>query len=144
MAKDKKSEALDIALGEIEKRFGQGAVMRLGEASADMQVEAIPTGSLALDLALGIGGIPRSRVTELFGPEMAGKTSLALHVVAQAQALGGPAASIRFEHAPAPAFASAGGRRKHRAGGVGRDSNSPDWKILPVMWRRRAPAARRG
>ena len=106
MAKDKKSEALDIALGEIEKRFGQGAVMRLGEASADMRVEAIPTGSLALDLALGIGGIPRARVTEIFGPEMAGKTTLALHVVAQAQALGGTAAYIDVEHALEPTFAS--------------------------------------
>ena len=106
MAKDKKSEALDIALGEIEKRFGQGAVMRLGEASADMQVEAIPTGSLALDLALGIGGIPRARVSEIFGPEMAGKTTLALHVVAQAQALGGTAAYIDVEHALDPTFAS--------------------------------------
>ena len=106
MAKDKKSEALDIALGEIEKRFGQGAVMRLGEASADMHVEAIPTGSLALDLALGIGGIPRGRVTEIFGPEMAGKTTLALHVVAQAQALGGTAAYIDVEHALEPTFAA--------------------------------------
>ena len=106
MAKDKKREALDIALGEIEKRFGQGTIMRLGEASANLQVEAIPTGSLALDLALGIGGIPRGRVTEIFGPEMAGKSTLAQHVVAQAQALGGTAAYVDVEHALEPTYAA--------------------------------------
>jgi len=107
MAKNDKKEALDNALGEIEKRFGQGAIMRLGEASANLHVEAIPTGSLALDLALGIGGIPRARITEIFGPEMAGKSTLAQHVVAQAQALGGTAAYVDVEHALEPTYASA-------------------------------------
>ena len=106
MAKDKKKEALETALSEIEKRFGEGAIMRLGEASANLHVEAIPTGSLALDLALGIGGIPRARVTEIFGPESAGKSTLAQHIVAEAQALGGTAAYVDIEHALEPTYAA--------------------------------------
>ncbi|MFB3093006.1 MAG: DNA recombination/repair protein RecA, partial [Dehalococcoidia bacterium] len=90
-----------MAIGQIEKRFGRGSIMRLGEASARMRVEAIPTGSLSLDIALGIGGIPRGRVTEIFGPEMAGKSTLAQHIVAEAQRLGGEAAVayVDVEHA---------------------------------------------
>ncbi len=101
---NKKSEALDLALGQIEKQFGQGAIMRLGEAAAGMQVEVIPTGSLALDLALGVGGIPRARVTEIFGPESTGKSTLAQHIIGQAQAMGGMAAYIDVEHALEPIY----------------------------------------
>src|SRR3972149_4394596 len=77
MTNDDRSRALDLALGQIEKQFGRGAMMRLGEASAHLHVEAIPTGSLALDLARGVGGVPRSRITEIFGPESTGKSTLA-------------------------------------------------------------------
>ena len=105
--KDDRSQALDLALGQIEKQFGKGAIMRLGEASANLHVEAIPTGSLALDLALGIGGVPRGRVTEIFGPESAGKSTLAQHIIAQAQAMGGMAAYIDVEHALEPSYAAA-------------------------------------
>ena len=106
MKSDDKSQALDLALGQIEKQFGQGAIMRLGEASVQLHVEAIPTGSLALDLALGIGGIPRARITEIFGPESTGKSTLAQHIIAQAQALGGMAAYIDVEHALEPTYAA--------------------------------------
>jgi recombination protein RecA len=99
--------ALDLAIGQIEKQFGRGSIMRLGEASARMAVEAIPTGSLALDLALGIGGVPRGRITEIFGPEMAGKSTLAMHIIAQAQKKGGLAAYVDVEHAMDPTFAGA-------------------------------------
>ncbi len=104
--KQERLKALELAIGQIEKRFGRGAIMRLGEASADMAVEAIPTGCLGLDLALGIGGIPHGRITEIFGPEMTGKSTLAQHIVAEAQRLGGQAAYIDVEHALDPTFAS--------------------------------------
>ncbi|HET7088860.1 MAG TPA: recombinase RecA [Anaerolineae bacterium] len=97
--------ALDQALGNILKRFGDGAIMRLGEAT-HMQVETIPTGSLALDLALGAGGIPRGRVTEIYGPEASGKTTLCQHIVAEAQKRGGIAAYIDMEHALDPTYAA--------------------------------------
>ncbi|MEX0800410.1 MAG: recombinase RecA [Dehalococcoidia bacterium] len=105
--KDERRQALELALGQIEKQFGRGSIMRLGEASANMAIEAIPTGSLALDMALGIGGVPRGRIIEIFGPEMAGKSTLAQHIVAQAQRLGGQAAYIDVEHALDPTFAGA-------------------------------------
>jgi len=98
---------LELAIGQIEKQFGRGSIMRLGEASARMAVDAIATGSLALDMALGIGGVPRGRITEIFGPEMAGKSTLAMHIIAQAQKAGGLAAYIDVEHAMDPTFASA-------------------------------------
>jgi recombination protein RecA len=98
-------EALELTLGQIEKQFGKGAIMRLGEASAHLQIEAIPTGSIALDMALGIGGVPRGRITEIFGPESAGKSTLAQHIIAQAQAAGGMAAYIDVEHALEPIYA---------------------------------------
>ena len=104
-----KGQALELAIGQIEKQFGRGAIMRLGEASARLQVEAIPTGSISLDVALGIGGIPRGRVTEIFGPESAGKSTLAQHIIAEAQKLGGSAAYIDVEHALDPVYASACG-----------------------------------
>src|SRR5581483_7546417 len=99
-----KSKALHAALGQIEKQFGKGSVMRLGDAIAQ-QVEVIPTGSLGLDIALGIGGMPRGRVVEIYGPESSGKTTLALQVIAEAQKLGGAAAFIDAEHALDPQYA---------------------------------------
>ncbi len=104
---EERLQALDLAISQIEKQFGRGSIMRLGEASARLAVEAIPTGSLALDLALGIGGVPRARITEIFGPEMAGKSTLAMHVIAQAQKQTGLAAYVDVEHALDPSFASA-------------------------------------
>ena len=100
-----KEKALELAISHIEKQFGRGSIMKLGEASARMPVEAIPTGSLALDLALGIGGIPRGRVSEIFGPEASGKTTLAQHIIAEAQKLGGIAAYVDVEHALDPPYA---------------------------------------
>jgi recombination protein RecA len=99
-----KEDALELALNDIIKRFGDGAVMRLGEAT-HLKVEVIPTGSIALDLALGVGGIPRGRVTEIFGPEASGKTTLAQHIVAEAQKMGGVCAFIDMEHALDPDYA---------------------------------------
>ena len=104
-AADKKA-ALETALAQIEKQFGKGAVMKLG-TNVTMQVDAIPTGSLGLDLALGIGGMPRGRIIEIYGPESSGKTTLALHVLADAQKMGGEVAFIDVEHALDPAYASA-------------------------------------
>ena len=104
---EKRTSDLELAIGQIEKQFGQGAIMRLGEASAHLNIEAIPTGALSLDLALGIGGVPRGRITEIFGPESAGKSTLAQHIIAQAQALGGMAAYIDVEHALEPTYAQA-------------------------------------
>jgi len=103
--KDGKSEALDRTLSDITKRFGDGAIMRLGEAK-HLQIEVISTGSLALDLALGVGGVPRGRVTEIYGPESSGKTTICQHVVAEAQKAGGLAAFIDMEHALDPAYAA--------------------------------------
>ncbi len=95
---------LEKALGDIIKRYGEGSIMRMGEAR-HLAVEAIPTGSLSLDIALGVGGIPRARITEIFGPESSGKTTLCLHIVAEAQRMGGTAAFIDMEHALDPAYA---------------------------------------
>ena len=106
MGKDnsEKMRALEAALGQIEKQFGKGSVMKLGDYTA-MNVEAIPTGALSLDIALGIGGIPRGRIIEVFGPESSGKTTLALHLIAEAQKMGGEAAFIDAEHALDPVYA---------------------------------------
>ena len=101
-----KREALEVALGQIEKDHGKGAVMRLGEISDSLATECIPTGSLSLDIALGIGGIPRGRVTEIFGSESAGKSTLAIHIMAETQKLGGIAAYIDVEHALDPTYAA--------------------------------------
>ncbi len=102
---DNKNVALKTALAQIEKEFGKGSVMKLGEASANRNIEAIPTGSLGVDLALGIGGVPKGRIIEIFGPESSGKTTLALHVVAEVQKAGGIAGYIDAEHALDPAYA---------------------------------------
>ena len=99
-----KKKALEMAMSQIEKQFGKGSVMKLGEFKA-MEVEAIPTGALSLDIALGIGGVPRGRIVEIYGPESSGKTTLALHVVAEAQKMGGEAAFIDAEHALDPVYA---------------------------------------
>ena len=101
---DEKKKALDAAMGQIEKQFGKGSVMKLGEFKA-MEVEAIPTGALTLDVALGIGGIPKGRIIEIFGPESSGKTTLALHAIAESQKAGGTAAFIDAEHALDPVYA---------------------------------------
>ena len=101
-----KEKALETALGQIEKQFGKGAVMRLGKNEA-MQVDAIPTGSLSLDIALGIGGLPRGRIIEMYGPESSGKTTIALHCIAEGQKNGGCAAFIDVEHALDPVYAKA-------------------------------------
>ena len=100
-----RERALDIALAQIEKQFGKGSIMKLGEASAGMNIDVIPTGAIALDAALGVGGVPRGRIVEIFGPESSGKTTVALHIVAEAQKLGGIAAFIDAEHALDPAYA---------------------------------------
>jgi recombination protein RecA len=102
---DNKRKALGAALGQIEKQFGKGAVMRMGDVSAVGAADAISTGSLGLDIALGIGGLPRGRVIEIYGPESSGKTTLTLQVVAEAQKAGGTAAFIDAEHALDPAYA---------------------------------------
>lgn len=99
-----KKKALEMALGQIEKQFGKGAVMKLGE-STHMNVETIPTGAIGLDIALGVGGVPRGRVVEIFGPESSGKTTVALHIIAEAQKAGGDAAFIDAEHALDPVYA---------------------------------------
>ncbi len=100
-----KMRALEQAMRQIEKDFGKGSIMKLGEAAAKMNVEIIPTGALALDIALGVGGIPRGRVVEIYGPEASGKTTVALHMIAQAQKAGGYAAFIDAEHALDPSYA---------------------------------------
>ena len=105
MAAIGKDKALETTLATIQKRYGEGAIMRLGQAS-HLEIETIPTGSLALDLALGVGGVPRGRVTEIYGPEGSGKTTLAQHIVAEAQKMGGVAAFIDMEHALEPAYAA--------------------------------------
>ncbi|MFA7250011.1 MAG: recombinase RecA [Dehalococcoidia bacterium] len=104
--KGTKSDELTKALDQITKDFGKGAIMRLGDAGAAMNVSAIPTGALSLDIALGVGGIPRGRITEIYGPESAGKSTLAQHIIAEAQKLGGTAAYIDVEHALDPEYAA--------------------------------------
>ena len=100
-----KEKALDMALKQIEKQFGKGSIMKLGEQSAKLNIEAISTSSIGLDVALGIGGVPRGRVVEIFGPESSGKTTVALHIIAEAQRNGGTAAFIDAEHALDPTYA---------------------------------------
>ena len=106
MEKDDKLRALDAALGQIEKQFGKGAVMRLGDPAAQMNIETIPTGSLSLDIALGLGGIPKGRIIEIYGPESSGKTTVTLHMIAEVQKRGGIAGFIDAEHALDPVYAA--------------------------------------
>lgn len=105
MVKEDKLKALDVALGQIEKQFGKGSVMILGDSSVNMNVEAVPTGSLSLDIALGLGGVPKGRIIEIYGPESSGKTTVALHMVAEVQKRGGIAGFIDAEHALDPVYA---------------------------------------
>ena len=101
-----KKKALELALSHIEKQFGDGAIMSLGKHSQSKSVQVIPTGSISIDLALGIGGVPRGRVVELYGPESSGKSTLAMHIVANCQKAGGVAAYIDAEHAVDPSYAA--------------------------------------
>ncbi len=105
MADNDKLKALESALGQIEKQYGKGSVMKLGDSAAHMNVEAVPTGSLSLDIALGVGGIPKGRIIEVYGPESSGKTTVALHMVAEVQKRGGIAGFIDAEHALDPVYA---------------------------------------
>src|SRR5216110_2661552 len=100
-----KSKALDAALSQIERSFGKGSIMRLGKNDSPVEIETVPTGSLGLDIALGIGGLPRGRVVEIYGPESSGKTTLALQVIAEAQKTGGICGFIDAEHALDPVYA---------------------------------------
>ncbi len=102
---DERQKALDAAIGKIQKDYGQGAIMKLGDSISQMNIEAIPTGSLSLDIALGVGGIPKGRIIEIYGPESSGKTTVALHMVAQAQKRGGIAGFVDAEHALDPQYA---------------------------------------
>ena len=102
---NEKFKALELAVSQIEKSFGKGSIMRLGDAPTQLNIEVIPSGILALDLALGVGGIPRGRVIEIYGPEASGKTTVALHIVAEAQKRGGMAAFVDAEHALDPVYA---------------------------------------
>ena len=106
MASEERLKALDAALAQIEKQYGKGSVMKLGDKSANMNIEVVPTGSLSLDLALGLGGMPKGRVIEIYGPESSGKTTVALHVVAEVQKMGGIAGFIDAEHALDPVYAA--------------------------------------
>ena len=106
MAKEDKLKALDAAIAQIEKQYGKGSVMKLGDNSANMNVETVPTGSLSLDIALGLGGVPKGRIIEIYGPESSGKTTVALHVVAEVQKMGGIAGFIDAEHALDPTYAA--------------------------------------
>lgn len=106
MISEEKQKALEAALGNIEKQFGKGSVMKLGDSGSHMQVEAVPTGCLSLDIALGVGGVPKGRIVEIYGPESSGKTTVALHMVAEVQKRGGVAGFIDAEHALDPVYAS--------------------------------------
>ena len=105
MMNEEKQKALEAALGQIEKHYGKGSVMKLGDSSSSMVVEAVPTGSLGLDIALGVGGVPKGRIVEIYGPESSGKTTVALHMVAEVQKRGGIAGFIDAEHALDPVYA---------------------------------------
>ena len=105
MANEDKKKALDAAIAKLEKDFGKGTVMKLGDPKAQVVVETIPTGSLSLDLALGLGGVPRGRIVEVYGPESSGKTTVALHIIAEVQKRGGIAGFIDAEHALDPVYA---------------------------------------
>jgi recombination protein RecA len=110
-----KQKALDSALAQIERQFGKGSIMRLGAGNPALDIEATSTGSLGLDIALGIGGLPKGRIIEIYGPESSGKTTLALHVVAEAQKKGGVCAFVDAEHALDPLYAKKAWRQPGRA-----------------------------
>ena len=104
---EEKQKALNSTIAMIEKQFGKGAIMKLGDVNVNSEIDVIPTGCLSLDLALGVGGVPRGRIMEIFGPESSGKTTVALHIIAEAQKMGGVAAFIDAEHALDAAYAKA-------------------------------------
>ena len=103
---DERNKALEAAMQQIQKQFGKGAIMRLGDGAVKMNIETIPTGSLSLDMATGIGGVPKGRIIEIYGPESSGKTTVTLHIIAEAQKMGGKAAFIDAEHALDPDYAA--------------------------------------
>jgi RecA/RadA recombinase len=119
-----KSKALDAALSQIERAFGKGSIMRLGANEQVVEIETVPTGSLGLDIALGVGGLPRGRIVEIYGPESSGKTTLALHTVAEAQKKGGICAFVDAEHALDPVYA--------RKLGVERSRNTAEMSVMPA------------
>jgi recombination protein RecA len=136
-----KEDALANAIAQIEKQFGKGAVMKLGDNAA-MQVDSISSGSLGLDLALGVGGMPRGRVIEIYGPESSGKTTLALHVLAEAQKKGGEVAFIDVEHALDPNVCGRAGRQhRQRCWSASRTPASRRWRSAR-RWCARAPSTR--
>src|SRR5215467_4733324 len=106
-----KEKALAAAMTQIDRKYGKGSIMKMGEASSRLSIEVIPTGAIALDIALGVGGVPRGRVIEIYGPESSGKTTLAQHIVAEAQKMGGTAAYVDAEHALDRAYAATCGVR---------------------------------
>ena len=122
--------ALRGALGHLEREFGKGTLMRMGDPGAQVRCEAIPTGALSLDLALGIGGVPRGRIVEVYGPESSGKTTLVYHVLAEAQKLGGVCAFIDAEHAMDPLYAG-------RSGSISTSCSSPSPTTASRRWRSR-------
>ncbi len=115
---DEKTKNLDLAISQIEKQYGKGSIMRLGNRDVLVPVSVIPTGSISIDAALGVGGFPRGRVIEVYGPESGGKTTLTLHVIAEAQKLGGQAAFIDAEHALDPVLRAQAGRGRGQSSGV--------------------------
>ena len=115
--REEKMKALDAALTQIEKAYGKGSVMKLGDSGANMNIETVPTGSISLDIALGLGGVPKGRIVEIYGPESSGKTTVALHMVAEVQKRGGIAGFIDAEHALDPVYArNIGGQWRAGAG----------------------------
>lgn len=130
---EEKKKALQSAIAHITKVYGTGAIMRLGENKANLNVEAIPTGSMMLDMALGIGGVPRGRIVELYGPESSGKTTVALHIIAEAQKMGGEVAFIDVEHALDPTYAEALGVNIDNLLVSSRTAVNRLWK-LPKHW----------
>ena len=129
MNKDDKLKALDAAITQIEKSYGKGSIMKLGDSGANMNIETTPTGSISLDIALGLGGVPKGRVIEIYGPESSGKTTVALHMVAEVQKRGGIAGFIDAEHALDPLYAKNIGVDIEN-----RVSRSPRRWCVPVQW----------
>ena len=138
-----KTKALDAALAQIERAFGKGSIMRLGKNQAATEIETISTGSLGLDIALGIGGLPRGRVIEIYGPESSGKTTLALHAIAEAQKSGGVCAFVDAEHALDPVYAAKARRAtrrpadlpaRHRRTGAGNHRHAGSLRRASTFW----------
>src|SRR5687768_598948 len=127
--------AVDLAVGQIEKQFGKGSIMRLGQKGAIQPIDAIPTGAISIDYALGVGGVPRGRVIEIFGPESSGKTTLALQVIAEAQKLGGLAAFVDAEHALDAAYAQKLGAEVHKRQCAQPDSGEQALVLVVVLIR---------